>query len=294
MTCGIYKLTFNGTDKVYIGKSINIEIRYLHHKQALKSKTASIKMQKAYETYGMPSLEILCECDESELYALEAEAIDIYNSAIDGFNTMKTPHGGEHSSLMIGEESPSSQHSNEEYIEVARLLANSNMSVNQISNKLGISRNIVAQIKHQANHKWIKDKEPLLYETITIKLNSYRKEGLSSLYQKKIYDILVSPDNIEYEVTNINKFARQHNLDCGNLCRLLNKQYKYYKGWRLKSTSKQQYIKFISPRNEVFILENISILQFSKIHGLDNSAMSKLAKGTKLQHKGWKLYLDEQ
>ncbi len=31
MTCGIYKLGFNGTDLVYIGQSENIESRYGSH-----------------------------------------------------------------------------------------------------------------------------------------------------------------------------------------------------------------------------------------------------------------------
>ena len=31
MTCGIYKLVFNGTAKIYIGQSLNIESRYRDH-----------------------------------------------------------------------------------------------------------------------------------------------------------------------------------------------------------------------------------------------------------------------
>ena len=60
MTIGIYRLCFKNTDKCYIGQSTSIELRYKHHLNSFIVKKANPKMMEAYNTYGFPSLEILC------------------------------------------------------------------------------------------------------------------------------------------------------------------------------------------------------------------------------------------
>ena len=88
MTCGIYLLRFNGTKAVYVGQSINIEERYSSHIRYMRAKTTSHKLQYAYDTYGIPTLEILVECDKELLNETENEAIAIFNSVENGFNTL--------------------------------------------------------------------------------------------------------------------------------------------------------------------------------------------------------------
>ena len=44
MTIGIYLLRFNGTHKVYVGQSINIEKRYTDHLYVLKRGLGTYKM----------------------------------------------------------------------------------------------------------------------------------------------------------------------------------------------------------------------------------------------------------
>ena len=75
MTCGIYKLNFNNTEKVYIGQSIDIESRFSKHKSALSRGVAAPKLQAAHTLYGIPNLEILTECAISELNSYEKETI---------------------------------------------------------------------------------------------------------------------------------------------------------------------------------------------------------------------------
>jgi predicted GIY-YIG superfamily endonuclease len=96
--CGIYKLNFNGTSKVYIGKGTDVLGRYSSHKRQLLQGTHTRKMMEAYHTYGMPSLEVVLECPKEELNATEDEVIEIYNAVNNGFNTLfsseDSPTGG--------------------------------------------------------------------------------------------------------------------------------------------------------------------------------------------------------
>ena len=51
MTTGIYQLVFKGTDKVYIGQSIDIEHRYKGHISCLQLGKGVSKLQNAYNIY---------------------------------------------------------------------------------------------------------------------------------------------------------------------------------------------------------------------------------------------------
>lgn len=88
MTCGIYALVFEGTDKLYIGQSINIEIRFAVHKRNLTDGEASIKLNKAYNTYGLPSITILTKCSKENLEAWEVYWITEFDSIANGFNAI--------------------------------------------------------------------------------------------------------------------------------------------------------------------------------------------------------------
>jgi hypothetical protein len=292
MTTGIYKLNFDNTTQVYIGKSKNIRVRFRAHRTCMQKGIAAKKLQHAYDTYGLPTIEVLCECSENELNKYEKEAIEIFNPVANGFNTQYADSGIGISSK-YGEDASFAYYDNETYIEIADLLANTTNTTIDIANTLNVSENVVRQIKQMVNHSWLANVVPKNYSRIKQKLELYRSEGMSAKYQGKTYASVVSPDGIEYNIDNINKFGREHKLDSGNLCKLLNGEYIYYKGWRLSTTPKKTPIKLISPLKEIFILENISVLQFSKQHNLDNSSVSKLAKGTVPQYKGWKLYSDE-
>ena len=94
MAIGIYILIFTGTEKVYIGQSKNLELRLSQHKSLFKTGSASQKMQAAFNAYGFPTMEVLIECEESELDSLEYETIALYNSVDNGFNTRKSAGGG--------------------------------------------------------------------------------------------------------------------------------------------------------------------------------------------------------
>ena len=91
MTCGIYMIqnTING--KIYIGQSIDIELRFKSHKNKLeRGNHDNIHLQKSWRKYGKEKFEfdILCECEEEKLNETEEYYIFelmTYNSRI-GYN----------------------------------------------------------------------------------------------------------------------------------------------------------------------------------------------------------------
>lgn len=97
MTQGIYKLTNNKSNEVYIGQSINIEQRFKEHVNGLKNnKHHAYKLQKFYNKHKQTqsfkvSYEILeTVSNPAHLNARELYYIDKYDSHINGYNSIGT------------------------------------------------------------------------------------------------------------------------------------------------------------------------------------------------------------
>lgn len=69
--CGIYKLEFVGTLKVYVGKSLNIKKRYISHLSDMRCGSSSKKLLEAFRTYGEPTLSVLEYCHNENLSSRE-------------------------------------------------------------------------------------------------------------------------------------------------------------------------------------------------------------------------------
>ena len=178
MTCGIYKLKFNGTHKVYIGQSNNIESRLRSHKNFMKSSKCSKKLKEAYLQYGMPSIEVIIECEEHELDSCEDEAIIIWNSVVEGFNTLQKA-GDTPKYLAKGEEHVSSIYSNKQIEETFLLMVRSKLTLKQVSEAAGVEYHTVRGIRSQHNHKWLKEKYPIEYaDMITSRGNRNVSNGI--------------------------------------------------------------------------------------------------------------------
>lgn len=81
MTTGIYLLTFGTEDDIqlyYVGKSVDIQKRWVEHITKLIKGTAAKAMQEAYLKYGEPELSILKECHPDHLDVLEPIYIKAY------------------------------------------------------------------------------------------------------------------------------------------------------------------------------------------------------------------------
>lgn len=178
MSKGIYLLRFNGTDKVYIGQSRNIEKRFIEHLSSFRLNSASKKLYDAYSMYGIPSLEILAECDDSEVLELEALGIELYDSVNNGFNSMKASGMP---CVPIDDISPTASYSREQVVQVLDLLIIYPLkSYEEISEATGVSKITITHVFTGVTHKWLKVSYPEAYK----ELESIRLLGRNNINNK--------------------------------------------------------------------------------------------------------------
>lgn len=228
MTSGIYLLNFDGTHKVYIGQSNDIEYRYIQHKTKFTKNKHSIKLQEAYNIYGMPWLEILEECSEN-INDRENYYIKLYNSVEDGFNTQEEAGSWP---IQPGDSNPQSKYSNEQ-IELAfmMLVHCKDMSCQDISNESGVSRGMVKMISRGASHTWLKDKYPEEYSILVTTKNNNSRE---SIYKHTGYPPLISPEGVIYNnITNVKSFCEEHGLTQVRVSAMYLGRQAQHKGWKI-------------------------------------------------------------
>lgn len=233
MTCGIYLLKFNGTDKVYVGQSENIEYRYKKHKQSLKAGNHNYKMMEAYKEYGLPELVILLDdIQANELAENEILAFEIFDSVRNGFNV--SPDATIYSS---GELNPAAKYTDAQIEQAFNLLLNPELRYADVELETGVSLSTVRHIACLEAHTWLEKKYPEKYAVLKYIKLSGRKLGKNTAQHRKIeYPTILSPEGVEYNINNIAAFAKTHGLDPSSLAKVLKKRPKYnsHKGWKLK------------------------------------------------------------
>jgi len=284
MTCGIYKLSFNNTDKVYIGLSSNIERRMAAHKYTLLHNLAPNKLQSAYTKYGMFIPEILCECEESELQQFEIETIDIYNSIENGFNSREGGNIGSSSSTR-GDRNGRSIYSNDTIREAFLLLINTNKTLPEISDILNISIQCLGHISSGTGHKWLEKEFPEEYTALVSTKRTYNKY-FPVVITNGIEEILIN----SYEEL-INKFNIAYSTAVGFIS---GRTLTLLKEWKLlnKCTSN------IKNKKPVYTLKNIytgyeesftsAISFFNKYQLKNRNKFNKFLKSNnKEEYEGW-------
>jgi len=232
MTIGIYKLNFSGTNKVYIGKSLNIEYRYKGHLRSFRRGEASKKMREAHETYGDPTLEILEICKEEDIDDLENKYIAQYNSVLNGFNSRNESTGVIISNC--GELNHKSKFSNTSIIECFDLLVDApDMLFHEIEEITGVARGSVTMLARGVNHKWLKEYNPTKYAKLLELVGTRRSTCKTVKVQGITIPNIISPDGVEYKIDSIRQFCREHGLDQSALGRVLHGKAKTHKGWHL-------------------------------------------------------------
>ena len=86
---GIYKITNTVNEKVYIGSSVNINIRWRQHLSTLKNnKHHSVKLQNSVNKYGLDNFkfDVIEECAKDMLLQREQYYLELFNSFNDGYN----------------------------------------------------------------------------------------------------------------------------------------------------------------------------------------------------------------
>ena len=228
MTIGIYKLSFPSTHRVYIGQSVDIELRFTRHKRMLKEGLAPRKLQYAFDTYGEPQLEVLCSCTEEELDFQEKCFISQYDSHEDGFNGTD---GGSILPDTSGTNNANAKYKEEDYFCVLLYLSEPGYSWKQIAALTGVSEYVISHISSLESHKWLKDKFPELYAKVEhIKYSG----GRNYAHMQGIkYPKIKSPEGVIHEVLHQTNFAKEHGLSQPKLCEVLHGNRKTHKGWSL-------------------------------------------------------------
>jgi len=230
MAQGIYKLIFKNTNKVYIGQSIHIDKRFATHLNELKNGTHSIKLQEAYNLYGIPDLVILEEVLEENLDTAEERYIQLFNSVSNGFNSTHSASGG----VSLGENNGRSKYSNTQIIEAVELMVEfPDISLKVLANTLNISWDTIKQIARGNQYKWLEEVMPETYFKLLNLKNTRKSTGNSIKGIGKSYPKIQSPEGIVYEIDNGVLFSKEHNLQQSNLYQVLNGNRKSHKGWKL-------------------------------------------------------------
>lgn len=232
MTIGVYKLVFTGTDKVYVGQSINVERRFATHISAVKAGKSGQKLSEAFNTYGVPNMFLLIECEKEELDFYENKYILENEAYTKGFNTLSKAENipkPDNSGVKNGQ----SKYPESKIVEVFNyLLDNTKTPLTEVSEVVGLPYHVVAAIASCTNHRWLQSLYPDKYLVLEKLVGRYT--GKSAHSRGIVYPCILSPKKEEYLVTNIRQFAIEHGLDRGCLCRLLNGKAKSHKGWKLK------------------------------------------------------------
>jgi group I intron endonuclease len=231
MTTGIYKLNFIGTDKVYIGQSVHIELRFKQHITNLIVGHSSQKLQEAYNNFGPPKLEILLECTKKDIDSAETEAIGIFNSVNNGFNTLEVALD---IPRFTGEEHGRALYSNKQILEAFNILvSNPLISYTKISSITGVSPENLYLIGNGSNHRWLEEQYPHEYKIMLSHVGTRKATCQSASNRGVVYPNIISPDGKVYSVENIRGFAITHGLDQAHLGQVLRFKAKTHKGWKL-------------------------------------------------------------
>lgn len=232
MASGIYLLRFTGTDKVYIGQSVNLASRKMDHFRNLKNGCSTKKLQEAYRIHGMPTFEVILEVPTDELDSCENEAIALWNSVNNGFNTLveakDAPTDG-----MPGETHWNAKYSNSDIILLVEyLVSQPHKSLSQVAKDLEMSYSVVKDVAGGRKHLWLREYNETLYKALLDSIGT-RSFGVSAKDRGIKYPPIISPSGIVYYITNINKFAKEHNLNSGGLYKVLTGVNKSCKGYTL-------------------------------------------------------------
>lgn len=279
MTTGIYLLTFSGTYKVYVGLSLNIEKRYVNHISNMKNNSSCLKLQEAYNIYGVPEYIIHKECSPSELNKWEVLTIAEFNSVSDGFNSML---GGDAS---YGENAAGAKYTNIQYIEILRYLANTSLSNKDIAEACHVPESVVRHISSLDRHYWLSEASPEDYK----KLHELRRIGNKNCAKARgiNYPKVRSPDGAIHEVFNLTQFSKLHGLQSGPLSAVLNGRTLSHKGWTVEGKQIPNDQKIKAPDGTIYNIPYRGIKPFSREHNLHPSDLGYVLKGIKKSCKGW-------
>jgi group I intron endonuclease len=193
-------------NKKYIGQTINtLETRKYKHKNSAKNCKKKNKFYSALRKYGIDNFiwGVVEEYDSKELDEKEKYWIEYFSTFKYGYNST------------LGGEKYCNPNSWKEFIIMGpdeKIYVDKNISK--------FCRNYNISPAH-------------LSQVISGKLKSHKGWKLpETILKRREYNIVVSPNNIVYSITNITHFCNEHNLSTSHLVKVLNEKRKHHKGWK--------------------------------------------------------------
>ncbi len=229
----IYILRFSGTSKVYVGQTVDFTRRKRVHLNILKKGLGAKKLQAAFDLYGDPTFEVLLEgiSTQEELDKSENDAISIYDSCNNGFNTHNLSRAGH--TACYGDLNGNSKFSNAEIVEFMQyILDNPTIRLKTAAELFGMAYPTADEICRGVKHKWLAKAYPEEHRDLLALVNT-RSKAVTAKDRGIVYPPIKSPEGIVYEVTAVRQFAREHGLNNTSLCAVLNRKQKTHKGWVL-------------------------------------------------------------
>ena len=186
-------------------------------------------MLNKFQQEGLPTLEILCECGKHELDNNEKEAFELFDPINNGLNIAEAAGYFPHND---GETNPFAKYEDIFIINlVLYLLRNKDRPLKVLAKEYGLHYSTVKNVANGTSHLWLANVIPYEYAEL-ISLKGTR--SVNSIGGKGITYIAISPQNEEYLVDNITKFANEHGLNRGAFGQVLNGKANQHKGWKLK------------------------------------------------------------
>ena len=330
--CGIYIIeaisgNINKIGWKYVGQSDNILNRLHVHKRDLKNnKHENPKLQKYVNKYGIKSLLFytLIKCSKNELNFNEKFWIKCFDSKNNGFNQ-----------TWGGENPPIRKRGGilKNYITGEIIKFNSIINFCKKYKVLNSSISNLLSKRHKFHKNWclpetnIKIKEYRFVDPngilhIVNNMNKLAKEyNITSSAFRRLYfneiksykgwrkynndnDLIkfekkqfkfISPNGKLIIIDNLNKFAKENNLNHGCLRAVSRGKYKNHNGWRkynndnnkLIPSNGKEYI-FVNPGGE--IIKTKSIKTLAEKYNLNRYCLCQVISNHIKQHKGWRKY----
>lgn len=193
MSCGIYKITNLINGKVYIGQSVNIEKRFISHKNAgfnTNNSGYNYPLYKAIRKYGLEnfSFEIIEELNNNLLNDREKYWISFYNSNDKNFGYNQTEGGDTGTFKTLSWEAVDQiiellMTTEKSQQEIAKLFNVSQMAISDINTGSFWHKNY---LRYPLRKYAIKKKKNFCIDCKTeISLNAIRCQKCKSIYERK-------------------------------------------------------------------------------------------------------------
>lgn len=271
-SAGVYKILCLPTGKFYVGSTVDLRLRWAHHRSRLRQGThCNAHLQQAWNKYGeerfkFSVLELIAISDLLRAEQAWLDSTRCANREI-GFNIYPVAGspGNRYAQVWSGFVAPAGNE-----ITITNLFA--------FCRQHGLD--------FPSMHRLAVGKS---------KLKSYKgwthKNSIRQREYVKTYNGFITPDGRSAgSITNLAAFCRLHGLDKTHMVAVARGRIYSHRGWtydndRQKLNPPRTYTGFIKPNGRRAVIVNLPA--FCRAQGLQVAHMYQLIRGQRKSHKGW-------